>query len=188
MKKQLTQNDKIKVFEQLVERDGGFRCFYCKKSFDEKTSILEHLNNNRNDNRLDNLVLSCQSCNIKKIDVTTLQDLAYEKLEMNENKIFVREKDLKKIASEKSQEGSKEIDINIKNSDITKKFISDRVDLGGFVEFKDALDSCVYFCKTITGHGSHQSVRNYIAALTSSVSPFEIIKNEHKKKIIVRRN
>jgi len=89
---------------------------------------------------------------------------------------------IKFLAPGKSQEGSKEIDINIKNSDITKKFISDRVDLGGFVEFKDALDSCVYFCKTITGHGSHQSVRNYIAALTSSVSPFEIIKNEQKKE------
>ena len=45
-----------------------------------------------------------------------------------------------------------------------------------------ALDSCAMLCKKETGHGSQQSVRNYISMLTSTVGDFEVVKD--KKKII----
>lgn len=189
MGKLFSQKEKIKIWEQLVERDGGYHCFYCNKPFTEERPILEHLNDSRNDNRLDNLVLSCQSCNIKKIKDPILDELSFSKLEMNENQIYVGEKNLKKITSKKSdyQNGSKEIEINEKNYDLTKNYISDRVSSWESVEFKDVLDSCVYLCKETTGHGSHQSVRNYISTITSTMGPFEIIKNDQRKKVIVKR-
>lgn len=188
MAKQLSQKEKIRIWEYLVERDGGYKCFYCKIQFQVKhRPIIEHLNNKRTDNRLDNLVLACQSCNIKKVTDTILQKLSDEKLEMNEMRICVREKDLKKITKSKEQENTTEIDINKKSFDVTENYIHDRVESLNSVEFKDTLDSCVYLCKQKTGHGSQQCVRNYISALTSSMSPYKIIK-EGKKKIIVKRS
>lgn len=188
MTKQLSQKEKIKILEILVERDGGYWCFYCEKPFNSnKRPIIEHLNSNRNDNRLDNFVLSCQSCNIKKEDSSELEEISLKKLEMNENQIYLREKDLDKILSRKSkQDNSTEIDINEKNFDVVKNYILDRVESWNSVEFKDTLDSCVYLCKEKTGHGSHQCVRNYIASLTSSIGPFEMVR-DGKKKMIVRR-
>lgn len=185
MGRQLSQKDKIKIWEQLVERDGGNRCWYCKKPFNGKRPIIEHLNDNRNDNRLDNLVLSCQSCNIKKISDDTMKRLSDEKLELNEKGIYVREKDLKKL-SKSEERTSNEIDINMKNFDITEKYIRDRIDSWDSVDFKDTVDSCVYLCRKNTGHGSHQCVRNYIGSLTCSVGPYQMVK-EGKQKLIVKR-
>lgn len=116
--------------------------------------------------------------------------LAEIKLEANENGIFVGEKFRKKMKSgaySKTKEASKEIDINIANSDMTEQYIAEVVKRDGFIEYKEALNSCVYICKRKSGHGSQQSVRNYIASLTSQVAPFEIKRNESKKKVIVMR-
>jgi hypothetical protein len=50
------------------------------------------------------------------------------------------------------------------------------IDTHGLVEFSKALNSISYECREKTGHGSQQSVRNYINTLTSESAPFEIIK------------
>jgi len=189
MGKRLTYPQKRMYLELLIKRDGGYRCFYCEKKFGkEEHPIFEHLNNNSTDNRLDNLVLSHQSCNIKKIEDVELLRKADEKLEQNETEIYVGEKDLNKILSKNSSttESPKEIDINTKNFDIVENYIEEQVQSLGSVEFKDILDSCVYLCKVKTRHGSHQCVRNYISSLTSSVGPYEIFK-ERKKPLIQRR-
>ena len=189
MSRQLSQKEKIKIVEQLVERDGGYRCFYCKKQFSIKDRpIIEHLDNNRKNNLLDNLVLSCQSCNIKKAkDKTGLySDIALLKSEQNQDQIYVRERIFNNITKSTEQDIQTEIDINTKNYDIVRDFIDSRVDSLDSVEFKDTLDSCVYLCKEKTGHGSQQCVRSYIHSLTSSVSSYQI-EREGKKKIIVKR-
>ena len=188
MTKQLSQKEKIKICEYLVDRDSGYKCFYCKKPFLKDRSIIEHLNDNRTDNRLDNLVLSCQSCNIKKArDKDCIyNDIAFLKLEKNENQIYLREKDLKKITKYKEEETSIEIDINTKNFDIVQDYIETRVDSFESIEFKDTLDSCVLLCRKKTNHGSHQCVRNYISALTSSVGFYQIVK-KNTKNVIVKK-
>ena len=189
MSKQLSQKEKIKICEELVDRDSGYKCFYCKTLFKGKERpIIEHLNDNRLDNRLDNLVLSCQSCNIKKAkDKDCIyDDIAFLKLEKNENQIYLREKNYKKITQSREQEVSTEISINTKNFDITENFIHDRIESCNSIEYGDTLDSCVLLCKQKTNHGSHQCVRNYISSLTSSVGFYQIVK-KNMKKIIVKR-
>ena len=173
----------------LIERDGGFVCFYCKKQLDYKTAVFDHLNNNDADNRLDNLVLACQSCNIKKIGDNTMRLQAYEKMELNEFSIFVGEKKYSSdnAIDEETPEVSKEIDINTTNFQITEQYIEEVTQTKGSILFREALDSCVYLCKKKTGHGSQQSVRNYLSTLTSSVAPFEVIRGEDGKKVIVKR-
>lgn len=187
MGRHLSQKEKIKLCGELVERDGGYKCFYCKKPFDLKNRpIIEHLNDKWDDNRLDNHVLSCQSCNIKKVTDPILQELSYDKLDRNEMRIYVGERNFKRITKSKEQEIQTEIDINTKNYDLVHDYIKSRVESWDSVEFKDVLNSCVYLCKEKIGHGSHQCVRNYISSLTSSVSPYELVK-EGKKKVIVLR-
>ncbi len=189
MGKRLSYPQKRMYLELLIERDGGYRCFYCKKEFEKgERPIFEHLHENTTDNRPENIVLSHQSCNIKKIHDIELSRIADEKQEQNEREIFVREKDLDKILSKNSSvtELPKEIDINTKNFDIVRNYIDEQTQSLESIEFKDTLDSCVYLCKVKTGHGSHQCVRNYIHSLTSSVGPYEIFK-EGKKRLIQSR-
>ncbi|MGI0027823.1 MAG: hypothetical protein ACREAD_08300, partial [Nitrosopumilaceae archaeon] len=73
------------------------------------------------------------------------------------------------------------------NYPIVEQFLKERINTDGFIDYKEALYACVYKCKSMTGHGSSQSVREYIATLTSILGPFIVTKDEKKKKIIVKR-
>ena len=189
MARNLSFGQKMKYLSLITERDGGFKCLYCGKPLTYKTAIFEHLNDDRKDNRLDNIALAHQSCNIKKKTDGNFSDIAILKREENEKGIFVGEKNLQSIISPfQAQEISKEISINKVNFDTTEKFIAERIANDGFILYSDALNSSVYLCKKNSGHGSHQSVRNYISSLTSPVAPFEIIKNDDGKKIIVKKD
>lgn len=42
-------------------------------------------------------------------------------------------------------------------------------------------------CKKKTGHGSTQSVREYLNMLASREGPFDIVKDDKKKRIIIKR-
>lgn len=174
----------------LIERDDGFICFYCKQPLDYKSAIFDHLNDDWRDNRPENLVLCCQSCNNKKPHNKQMFDLAEVKLDSNERSIFVGERKFNSDKSDESetQEASKEIEINTTNFEITEQYITEVIQTDGFILYHSALDSCVYLCKKKTGHGSQQSVRNYLNTLTSSVAPFEIIRNKDGKKVIVKRS
>jgi len=186
MTRTLSHKQKLEYLPFLIERDGGFCCWYCKQDLEIRTYVYDHLNCNRGDNRIENVVLSCQPCNIKKAHDFDMQILAKDKLRENEDKNFLRERNYTEI-QEKSQT-STEIDINVSNFDLTEQYITERVLADGSVPHDVALNSCTYICKKKTGHGSQQSVRQYIATLTSEVGPFMIVKNEAKKKIIVKRS
>ena len=170
----------------LIERDEGFCCWYCKIALTLKTMVFEHLNGNRSDHRIENKVLSCQSCNIKKIYDSDMQILAKEKLVENEKKIFVRERKFEE--NTESPKPDSEIDINLSNFDTVEQFLSERITTDGEVLFKNALNSCTYICKERTRHGSQQAIRNYIDTLTCEVAPYMIIKDDNGKKTIVKRN
>ena len=170
----------------LIERDGGCCCFYCRRKLGITKVIYEHLNSKRSDNRPENIVISCQSCNIKKISNPDLQIIAKDKLEQNENGNFLSERNL--VESYEPHNTSTEIDINTSNFEITDKYLTEVIQTDGNILYLDALNSCVYLCKKKIGHGSQQSVRNYIATLTCTVAPFMIIRDENNKKLIVKRS
>ena len=66
-------------------------------------------------------------------------------------------------------------------------YLTEIIQTDGFIEYKEAVPSIAMLCKIKTGHGSTQSVREYINMLTSREGPFLIIKNDEKKRIIVKR-
>jgi hypothetical protein len=160
----------------IILRDGGRRCWYCKVSLSLSEIVWEHLNCNRKDNRIDNMVLACFTCNNKKPHDFDMQFLATEKIHENEKCMYMREK------SHGQNKQSSEIEINMSNYEIAELFLLKN----NPIEYSEALDSISYECRKKTGHGSQQSVRNYINTLTSKSAPFEIIK-ENGKKIICRK-
>ena len=181
----LTQRLKIIILPLLVFRDGGFICWYCKLPLFIFKYIYEHLNDNREDNRIENLILACDSCNNKKTHDPEMRKRAMEKMSQNEASNYLRER--KFLMDELTKEPSVEIEINVACTDITKQFITEKVVRDGFVLESEALYCSVYLCREKTGHGSTQSCRQYIKVLTCEVAPFKIVRDENKRKIIVRR-
>ena len=182
MNKNLSAVSKIKYFPLLIKRDKGFKCFYCDVTLKYSSYIHDHLNDNRSDNRFENIVLACQSCNNKKLSDKIMQDKAMQKLKQNEESNFVRERICENLG-----ETSAEIEINTKNFDIVEEYLTSEVNLRGTIDYSSALNSCVYVCRQKTDHGSQQCVRNYISSLTSEVAPFVVVRDENKKKVIVNR-
>ena len=177
----LSTAKKIGILPYLIKRDGSFTCFYCHKELSLENHVMEHLNGNDTDNRIENLVISCQSCNIKKPFDNELREVALNKFRENLSQSQTLEANLTCAVST-------EVTINQTNYEITKKLITERVVIDQFLEFSEALNSCTFICKEKTGHGSQQSIRNYIAALTCAEGPFMITKNENGKNIIVKRH
>lgn len=179
--KLFTYTFRSKIREPLAERDGGFFCFYCKVVLELDNYVIEHLNDNREDNRLENLVLSCQSCNSSKIYDLDLKAKALKKLSENEKVDSLSARENVDV-----EESSKEIQINVTNFTTVKEFLEEQLTTQRQIPYKDTLDSLVYLCIEKNGHGSHTSIGRYLDALTSKVAPYdkEII---DKKKVIFRR-
>jgi len=173
---------KFKFLPKLVRRDGGFKCFYCRCNLCDKKWIFEHLDNNPMHSYIENIVLACQSCNVKKKDDCDMQILALEKIHRNEESNFVCERE-----SEETTTFSNEIEINKQNFEITQQYLTEIIETDGSIEYKDAVNSVAMLCKKKTGHGSTPSVREYLNMLASREGPFDIVKDDKKKRIIVKR-
>jgi len=171
---------KIQYCSWCKQRDGD-NCLYCVKPLGKKF-ILEHLNDNRNDNRLENYALAHQSCNLLKAHNTDYNLIAQAKLKENETNLFIP------IEDNESEEASTEIKISKNSYDITEQYLSEKILIDGSITWHDALYGSVYKCKKLTGYGSVQCTRNYLYTLTSPESPFMKTKDENKKPIIVIRN
>lgn len=184
MNKTLTVTLKQKYLPLILERDGGYICFYCKQSLDPMNFVYEHLNDNRLDNRLENIVLSHQSCNITKVSNFDYQIMAREKLESNEKTCLSERKYSDTLTDHQS---SSEIGISIKTFQITEQYLEEHINTDGFVLFEDALWSIVFKARKETNYGSHQAVRAHIKTLISTEAPYEMKRNSSNKKIIVKR-
>ncbi|AJW71745.1 HNH endonuclease signature motif containing protein [Nitrosopumilus adriaticus] len=184
MNRTLTGKMKVEFFQILLRRDGGFNCFYCRCDLLNISWVYEHLDNNSAHSQIENIVLSCQSCNVKKKNDFDMQLLALEKKKQNEKSNYPCERE--KI-ERSGPTLSPEMDANQQNFEITKQYVSEIIETDGSIEFKDAMDSVAYTCFEKTGTGSQVSVRRYLDALCSQAGPFKIIDNEKKKRSIVKR-
>jgi len=182
----LTKRIQTILLPFIMERDNeGFVCWYCKKPLFFFKYIFEHLDDDRTHNEFENFVISCSSCNKRKVDDAEMKQRAFQKLDQNKNSDYLRER--KHLIDELTTEASPEIEINIACTDITKQFITEKVESDGFILKSEALYCSVYLCREKTGHGSTQSCREYIKILTCEVAPFKIVRDENNRKIIVKR-
>lgn len=181
MNRILTSKMRLEFLKILIIRDG-FKCFYCRKRLDDGHWVYEHLDDNPMHSYIENIVIACQSCNIKKKDNFDMKFLALEKKKQNEESNFICER-----KSEENTSFSNEIVINKQNFEITEKYLTRIIETDGSIEYKDAVNSVAMLCKKKTGHGSTPSVREYLNMLTSREGPFEVVKDDKNKRIIVKR-
>ena len=181
----LTPKQRRELTDIIVARGDPYCCFYCHYEFKNvKECWLEHLDDDRTHNNPDNIVFTCRRCNAKKQHDESMRVQAREKLRINQMMKYVRDwKELQKLQKEPSES----VAINQSNCDTTVQWLEERLPLGSsnIVLVKEAVDTITFECKDKTGHGSQQSIRNYIDYLTSSApkAPFEIFKQDNKRYI-----
>lgn len=183
----LTPRMKRELVDIIIARGDAYSCFYCHYDFKNVEECwLEHLDDDRTNNTPDNIVFTCRRCNVKKQHDESMRVQAREKLRVNQMMNYIRDwKELQKL----QKESSEAVAINESNCNTTIKWLERRLVIDSetsmTVLLKEAVDTITFECKDKTGHGSQQSIRNYIDYLTSSApkAPFEIFKQDNKRYI-----
>ena len=177
----LTQSMKHKLLPILIKLQNGFNCYQCKNYLHGDDYNFEHLNDNRFDNRIENLALVCHSCNIKKINDIDMKLKATELLKKNEERGIIPSED-----NDGLEPKSNEIEINRTVRPFCKQYLEERVYTDGKISFNDALPELTYLSQEKFGCGAEGTIRKYLSDLTCKVAPFMIIK-EGKERFIVKR-
>jgi len=188
--KYLTTSEKDRKAPALLQRDGS-NCFYCKNPFDPMSKELkrtfDHLDNDRTNNDMSNLVLAHWKCNQMKKNYTEYKVMAADK----HNELLDSVDECVPIAPT-HKEASKEIDINVAQKKLTWEYLHERL-VGDLVrpppekaiEFNDTASSIAYIFWQRTGHGSSATIKRYLNEFTSSVAPF--VKYEQDGEIWIKR-
>jgi len=175
----LTQSMKHKLLPILIKLQNGFNCYQCKNYLHGDDYNFEHLNDNRFDNRIENLALVCHSCNIKKINDIDMKLKATELLKKNEERGITPEDTI-------PESKSNEIEINRTVRPFCKQYLNEVVNTDGKIPYNDALPELTYLSQEKFGCGAEGTIRKYLSELTCKVAPFMIIK-EGKERFIVKR-
>ena len=179
MKSPLGNSKKSKYLPIIIRRQNGLNCYQCDTVFTNVDYVFEHLNDKRFDNRIENIALCCQSCNIKKIHDFDMKLKATDLLRRNEEAAIIEDDggmDAK----------STEIDINRTLRPFCKQYITERVNTDGSIPARDTMLELTYLSQEQFGCGAESTIRKYLAELTCKVAPFMIIK-EGKQQLIVKR-
>jgi len=169
--------------DYCIQRDNGLICLFCKEPLG-RDYIREHLNNNRKDNRRENMALACQSCNIKKINNFDYQIIAADKLKQNED---VSAKYLEDHDAHKQY--SSEIEISKVLFKFTRQYLTEQTTLNGGISIEDTLAEIVYLTQEKYGHGAESTIRKILKSETCKLGKFQVVKNtDNGEKLICKRN
>ena len=175
----LTTSQKDRYMPILIQRDGA-NCYYCKLPFDPLAQDLkrtfDHLDNDRTNNDIANLVLAHWKCNQMKKYNVEYKVMAADK--RNEN---LDSMDECVPIPPTHKEASREIDINVALKKLTWEYLHDRL-VGDKVhpprekklELNDTASSISFIFWERTGHGSSETVKRHIKEFCSSVAPFTL--------------
>jgi len=182
----LTHNRKMRYFPIIVERDG-YRCFYCRDEFrDNHPSEYDHLNDDRDDTRVENLVLCHHECNNKKQDFCDWQIMARDKLIKNEKTVLASERKLPDTGSIEELTSSQSISQSLRP--IALQWLEEHTIIDGEILLQDSVPAMVNLCQKQIGWGSQAAIRRYIEEWSNPYNgKFTLSKNESGKIIIRRR-
>ena len=183
---------KAKLYPVLVERDGDV-CFYCTMPFVQEVETLkrtfDHLNNDWDDNRVENLVLAHLECNNKKRNDLEMQMIALDKLKKNLASVPYSET-LRERENNQATDELTEGELNRIINKITDTYLKERLpdsDTDTFIPFTDTMNSITYLVQQDTkGRGGQEAVRRAIDVRCCSIGEFQILR-EDGKRIIRRR-
>jgi len=186
----LTALQKDKKIPIIIKRDGNV-CFYCKQPFIEQIPrlrrVVDHANNNPNDNRVENLLLAHKECNEEKKRNFDWQNLALDALRENtlnaSESLNEREK---KTDEDTLTEGQVNLIINKTVKSILDELLPDNSQ--NTVSYTQTLRAITYLVIDQTGgRGSESAVRRSIDAHCSKYAPWADKKLGKGNRIIFRR-
>ena len=181
----LTHKRKVEFFQILTERDG-YLCFYCDEDFTRNHHIeFDHLNNNPNDTRPENLVLTHHECNNKKKLSTDLQIKAQEKLSQNENTVFASERTQADTGTTDELTSSQQISKALRP--IALQWLQEHLLMEKEIELKHAVNAMVHLCQEQTGWGSKPTIYRYIDEWTNPYNGQFTLITKDGKTIIRKR-
>ena len=176
----LNNSKKKEFLPILIARQNGLNCYQCESMLGSDY-IFEHLNDNRFDNRIENIAICCQSCNVKKINNVDMQFKAQDLLKRNEERGISPSESTETLFPKSS-----EIEINRLLRPFCKQYLSERIATDGKLPTRDAVLELIYLSQEKFGCGADATIRKYLSELTCSIAPFMIIK-DGKEKFIVKR-
>lgn len=69
----------------------------------------------------------------------------------------------------------------------TEEYLAQKINTHGHVELSEALNEICYSAQKRFGAGAEPTVRRYVAQLTCSVAPFQIVADKHGNNMITKR-
>ena len=182
----LTHRRKQLYFPVIVERDG-YCCFYCNQKFNsDQPAEWDHLNNDPDDTRPENLVFTHHKCNIKKKFNSDWQIKAHDKLLRNEKALLVSERTRHDAATIEQLTSSQSISKALRP--IVEQWLEEYLFMENELILKDAVNAMVHFCQHKVGWGSQATIYRYIEELTNPYNgKYTLSKNDSSHTIIRRR-
>lgn len=194
--KELTTNKKAKLFPLLVQRDGDV-CFYDKQPFVDSIANLQrnfdHLNNDPQDNRVENLVLCHSECNQKKKWDFDMQLLAHEKLKENVLRASEPQSDNARERFSNTDTDDDELtegQMNFTINKLVKSTLDEKLpeDSDVTISYSKILKAITFLVIDQTkGRGSETAVRRSLDAFCSMFAPWEDYKEGKGNRVIRRR-
>ena len=170
----------IRIFE-IIEHDG-IKCLYCKLDTDDKTRVIDHLDNNPFNNNPENHCICHSKCNLDKKINHDYEIIAKDQLGYNQKRVITS------LIDDKSKYGnSPEIQHNIDVKDFIKSSLNDELKSIEELLFSEYLNGLTYLAGEKFGHCSQVTVRRHLDSLCSIFGPFKKIKNKDGKYVIVKR-
>lgn len=201
--KYITINQKAKWTPIMIERDfpndQEHICLYCEQRFIEHDSKYckewDHLNNNAQDNRVENMAWAHAICNERKKFNPDYQIIASEKLKKNVkwHSDLLREGDGARNFSA-HKETSDEADVSAVLIKHATQFLAQELTSQNGkppqrneIPLKEAVECVDYLVKKEIGRGSHAAVQRHLETLSCTISEEYGRKTVNGKQIIFRR-
>lgn len=155
-------------------------CIFCEQRFIQGSTkwmkTWEHLDGDVSNEELWNLAWAHNYCNNRKNGLIEFQVIAGDKI--IENKKWESEFDFEGFTRERERENKiieqTEIDLNVAHRQIVTEFLAEKLpENNSSWEFNDAINCITLRCETQTGHGSKQSVRNYLDVQSCSEGKYQ---------------
>lgn len=181
------------IIERDYPNDEEYTCCYCEQRFIKDHPIWkktwEHLDNDQKNEELWNLMWAHKYCNIKKDTCIDYQIMARDFIKKNQEwqNTFDIEEFLRARKIKQPTEEHTEIELNTAHFQKTVEFLVEKIpdDESEYV-LNDAIYCITARCRKETGHGSPQSVRNYLHELYCDEGKYKIVKKSGKNCIMKR--
>lgn len=197
----LTQYWKNK-WKPIIEQRDSKNCFYCDKPFQHKLmdiitlseqrneQVFDHLNNDEDDTRVENVVLAHSLCNQRKKNNNEWIIKAKQKLRDNE-----RSSNIPVSHAGTDKETATETDTNAIFADIVLKELADRLmpksngePRQDEIELKEFLDLVSGKGYKMCGHASQNTMRRIVDMFCTTEFPYVKEKNASKRSVIRLRS